>query len=165
VYAVAVKVKIKSLELNAFEMSMYNGVWSNLILIPLAIYQGIGADPPVDLMIHSCLNGYGCWIPLIISGPCCFVVSVTGFIAHDMMSPISFVTFNNINKLPATLLSYVIWPALVTHTEIFGMASSLWGGYMYALSTQEKPIHIALMIISTSLLITGISLFVTEYLN
>ena len=140
-YAVLVKIKIQALGFSASEMSLYNGLWSTLLLIPLVIYQGFTLVSPIDSMFASCIGKLECWGSLTASALCCCAVSVSGFIAHDIMSPVSFITFNNINKLPATALSYVIWPTQVSNIELFGMAASLWGGYFYALSTQTKHMH------------------------
>ena len=140
-YAVLVKIKIQALGLSASEMSLYNGIWSMLLLIPLVVYQGLTLVSPIDAMFTSCIGRLECWGSLAASAICCCVVSVSSFIAHDIMSPVSFITFNNINKLPATALSYVIWPTQVSNIELFGMAASLWGGYFYALSTQTKQMH------------------------
>jgi hypothetical protein len=140
-YAVLVKIKIQALGFSASEMSLYNGLWSTLFLIPMVIYQGFTLACPIDSMFASCIGKIECWGSLTASALCCCAVSVSGFVAHDIMSPVSFITFNNINKLPATALSYVIWPTQVSYVELFGMAASLWGGYFYALSIQTKHMH------------------------
>ena len=140
-YGVLVKIKINTLGLSAYEMSLYNGIWSSLTLIPLIVYQWFMLPQSIESMFSSCVGKLECVGSLSASGLCCCIVSVTGFIIHDIMSPVSFITFNNVNKLPATALSYVIWPAQVSYIELFGMAASMWGGYLYALSTHTKHLH------------------------
>ena len=163
-YAVCVKVQINTLELDAFEMSMYNAVWSTLLLIPLACYQTHAMTEPINSMVETCAGNVKCWGSLLLSCICCFAVSVTGFSAHTIMSPVSFVTFNNVNKLPATALAYVIWPTEVSWVELFGMMSALWGGYGYAISLGEGMLHPAWLWISGGVLVCCVALIAVYWM-
>ena len=78
------------------------------------------------------------------------------------MSPVTFLVFNNLNKIPAILISTALWPHLETANttqEIMGIVLSLYGGFLYSLSKQGD-VHPAALFISAALSIALIPLMV-----
>ncbi len=78
------------------------------------------------------------------------------------MSPVTFLVFNNLNKIPAILISTALWPQLETANttqEIMGIVLSLYGGFLYSLSKQGD-VNPAALFISVALSIAIIPLVV-----
>ena len=74
-------------------------------------------------------------------------MSVTGLKVQSLISPVTFLMFNNLNKIPAMLISALIWPQLETADstqEIMGIILSIYGGCLFALSKQGDVHPLAL---------------------
>ena len=154
-YTVLTKMRIESRATKektltqALDLAWYNNILSLPIVGAAAAVQAVYATQP--LIRQTC--GMHCWIMVAIScfGGC--ALSVVGLKTQSLMSPTSFLTFNNLNKIPAMLISTAIWPHLETADttqEIMGIVVSILGGYLYALSKQG-PVHPAAIFISVAM--------------
>ena len=50
------------------------------------------------------------------------------------MSPITWLLLNNINKIPSTVILYLIWSIKLTMLDLAGLLISLVGGVMYSVT-------------------------------
>ena len=135
----------------ALDLAWYNNILSLPIVGAAAATQAVFMSATQPLIRQTC--GMHCWVMVAIScfGGC--ALSVVGLKTQSLMSPTSFLTFNNLNKIPAMLISTAIWPHLETADttqEIMGIVVSILGGYLYALSKQG-PVHPAAIFISVAM--------------
>ena len=144
IYSVLVKSKSITLDLTSFEMSLYN----NVLSIPFLLIFQIGdvivvRDGVFATQWHStqaCVVYYLCALMILLSCIGGFAVSVAGFRAQKAMSPVSWLTLNNLSKIPAILISLQIfggWDDL-TMESVHGMTICMLSGYLYALSIQPN---------------------------
>jgi drug/metabolite transporter (DMT)-like permease len=126
----------------ALNLAWYNNVLSLPIVGMAAAAQAVHIimNPGARTMLLSGCGVY-CWIMVAAS---CFngcALSIVGLKTQALMTPTSFLTLNNINKIPAMLIAAAIWPHLETVNttqEIMGIVLSILGGYFYALSKQQQ---------------------------
>jgi hypothetical protein len=142
----------------ALDLAWYNNALSTPIVAGAAALQGLTLREP--LIKAEC--GMHCWIMVAIScfGGC--AMSVTSLRTQGLMSPVTFLVFNNLNKIPAILISTAIWPQLETANttqEIIGIVLSLYGGFLYSLSKQGD-VNPAALFISAAISIALIPLMV-----
>jgi len=134
-YSVAVKYKINSLKLEAYEMSWYNNLLSTYLLILTVLYR----HQSLVSFFEDCTPEL--WFFLVMSSAGGFCVSVSGFMAQESLSPTSWLTVNNLSKIPAIVLSCYIWDVQLGTMEIIGMVTSILGGYLYSLSKQRAKVE------------------------
>ena len=131
-YSIAVKYSINSYNLHAYEMSFYNNFMSLFFLLLIVSFES-----PMEHTLYNCVEYMPCWTSIMMSGYGAFCISVTGFQAQEHLSPTSYLTCNNLSKIPAIILSYIIWQRQTSVYEVIGIIISLTGGFLYSLSTRE----------------------------
>jgi hypothetical protein len=129
------------------DLAWYNNVLSTPVVGAAAAIQALNINAYSPLIKPEC--GLHCWIMVTIScfGGC--ALSITGLRTRALMSPVSFLAFNNLNKIPAILISTAIWPHLETadtSQEIMGIVVSIYGGFLYSISKQGDVNPVALFI-------------------
>ena len=87
-------------------------------------------------------NPYGlCAVALSCVGA--LFISITTFHCARVFSPVTYLTLNNLIKIPAFLLSWIIFDDKMTLTMAFGLFVSFLGGYWYSrdmLRTKEEAV-------------------------
>ena len=145
----------------ALDLAWYNNILSLPIVGVAAAVQAIHMTSSAPLVRSDC--GLYCWIMVAAS---CFngcAMSVVGLKTQSLMTPTSYLTFNNLNKIPAMLISAAIWPHLETANttpEIMGVVLSILGGYLYALSKQEGDVHPAAIFVSVVMCIALVPMMI-----
>ena len=153
-YAVLIKMRIETEDADkenkvtkTLEMVWFN----NLLSLPIV---GIAATVQAVLMTNAPLVkqacGVACYTMVALScfGGC--AMSVVGLKTQALLSPVTFLLFNNLNKIPAMLISTAIWPHLETADsiqEIMGIILSLLGGFLFALSKQSDVHPVAIFVV------------------
>lgn len=139
VYSVIVKMKATSLNLSATEMSLYNNILSipllSILQVADLLFQQDGLQTQ-GMHTHSCSVHYECIVLVALSCVGGFAVSVSGFKAQQALSPISWLTLNNISKIPAVVLSLLLFGGSLSPMSVCGMCASMVAGYLYSLSRQ-----------------------------
>jgi drug/metabolite transporter (DMT)-like permease len=137
-YSVSVKLSFEKLKLKPVEMSWYNNIMSLGILTGLACYEFLQETPTTRILssLKKCSADGICRIILAASCVGGYFVSVTGFNAQEALTPTSWLTLNNLSKIPALIISCIIWNVNINMLEVIGMAISLTGGYLYAMERQ-----------------------------
>jgi hypothetical protein len=166
VYAVLTKMRLQEEgdRLNqTLDLAWYNNVLSTPIVGAAAAIQALNTRTP--LIKPEC--GLHCWVMVAIScfGGC--AMSVTSLKTQALMSPVTFLAFNNLNKIPAILISAALWPHLETANtsqEIMGIVLSLYGGFLYSLSKQGD-VHPVALFISVAMSIALIPLIILGELS
>jgi drug/metabolite transporter (DMT)-like permease len=137
-YSVSVKLSFEKLKLRPVEMSWYNNIMSLGILTGLAYYEFLQETPTTRILssLEKCSADGICKI--IIAASCVggYFVSVNGFNAQEVLTPTSWLTLNNLSKIPALIISCMIWNVNMNMLEVIGLAISLTGGYLYAMERQ-----------------------------
>lgn len=131
-YSIAVKCSINSYNLHSYEMSFYNNFMSLFFLVLMVSFEF-----PMEHTLYTCVEYMPCWTSIIISGYGAFCISIAGFQAQEFLSPTSYLTCNNLSKIPAIIISYIIWQKQVSMCEVIGIIISLTGGFLYSLSTRK----------------------------
>ena len=145
----------------ALDLAWYNNILSLPIVGAAAAFQAVFLMKDTPFVRSEC--GLYCWMMVAAS---CFngcAMSVVGLKTQSLMTPTSFLTFNNLNKIPAMLISAAIWPHLETANttpEIMGVVLSILGGYLYALSKQEGDVHPAAIFVSVVMCIALVPMMI-----
>jgi len=145
-YAVLVKLKTHTLELKPTEMAFYN----NALSIPAFLLLCLGEDvmriaslspPSIHEAAHyddiHCIGNWKCVALLGLSMPGSFTISVLGFQTQTVLSPVSYLTLNNISKIPAIVIAVWVWNTKLSAEACLGLGISLISSYFYALSHQD----------------------------
>jgi hypothetical protein len=140
------------------DLAWYNNILSFPVVCAAAAVQATQIKSP--LIKPEC--GMHCWIMVVLScfGGC--AMSVIGLKTQALMSPVTYLTFNNLNKIPAMLISAAIWPHLETADttqEIMGVVLTIYSGFLFALSKQGD-VHPVALFISIAMSIAIIPLMV-----
>jgi drug/metabolite transporter (DMT)-like permease len=137
-YAVSVKLYGSKLNLQATEMSLYNNVNSIPILTLLALFPPGHSGNSITKLSHD-MSGCTIQCVLLVVASCIggYFISTTGFRAQQVLGATSWITLNNISKIPAIVISYVIFGGVLTPIGAFGMSITLLAAYMYSLSRQS----------------------------
>mmetsp|Transcript_43226 Transcript_43226/g.108229 ORF Transcript_43226/g.108229 Transcript_43226/m.108229 type:complete len:412 (+) Transcript_43226:20-1255(+) len=130
-YLILVKLMNSRLDIPANEMSLYNNILSLPFLAFLSFFVGEFSKDLTTPLLRDF------WAQLIVAASCFggFCVSLTAFQAQKVLSPTSFITLNNVSKLPAIVISTFIFNASMSVLSAAGVVVSLGGGYAYALAT------------------------------
>jgi hypothetical protein len=162
-YAVLTKMRLEKEERKSDDSKLTQALdvawYNNALSLPLI---GIAAAVQTTQNTLKIECGMNCWIMVVLScfGGC--AMSIVGLKTQELMSPVTFLTFNNLNKIPAMLISAAIWPHLETADttqEIMGIVLSIYGGYLYSLSKQGN-VHPVALFISVSMSIALIPLMI-----
>jgi len=144
-YSISVKKTNNSLKINSFEMSLYNNMESLPFLLVDFLFVTYNQDPfsPLFHVLSSfSLNNFF----VVSSCFLAFTISVSGFMSQKVFSATAWITLNNINKIPALILSAFIFHDQLTLVSILGLSISLVGGYLYSYfslqPSEPKPQHI-----------------------
>jgi len=157
----AVFVKLKSLthihidahsgsnELNvmsAADMSWYNNILS-IPILGFIYFIEIMMDSTANSLVnnlkknfYTCMSSdrhLQCQSITILSMIGAYIISVVGFRAQKVLSPVGWVTLNNISKFPAIILSQLFWPSQLAGMEWVGLCFALASGYCYSLTKQD----------------------------
>lgn len=152
-YAILTKIRLDSAEsrlkvhplTQTLDLAWYNNVLSTPIVAAAATAQVVYSNLSIQQIDTGC--GMRCWMLVAVScfGGC--AMSVTGLEVQSLISPVTFLMFNNLNKIPAMMISALIWPQLETADttqEILGIVLSIYGGCLFALSKQGDVHPLAL---------------------
>ena len=138
-------VKYLSRQVVPLEMAILNNVMSIPIITSISFCLGeLDIVVVQDFFAHAFGGGVATfWFLASCILGCC--ISFTAFACQSQISPTSFLTLNNINKIPAILLSVVLFNGQMSLSMVAGLTTSLFGGYYFALVTmpgsdsKEKP--------------------------
>ena len=131
IYTIVIKTKFS--QFGPVELAWYNNIGSLPIIAILAIYTNI-ASPDCRKESQACFTSLSCAGFLVLSSVGCFILSVSSFYSQEIMSPITWLLLNNINKIPSAVISYMIWSIKLTMLDLAGLLVSLVGGVMYSVT-------------------------------
>jgi drug/metabolite transporter (DMT)-like permease len=145
VYLIRIKQLSTSHNLSSQTMSFYNNM---LALPPLLCMQAINYNlssaassiTAVDIISRYCI------VSLAVSCVGGFCVSLSAFEAQKNLSATSFVTLNNVSKIPAIILGRFIFGGILSEPMIAGMCISLLGGYLYTMSLKSEAFSLRTLI-------------------
>jgi hypothetical protein len=128
-------VKYQSRQLIPLEMSVLNNVMSIPIILSISFCLGELDIVSIQEFLARALGGGVAtfWFLTSCILGCC--ISFTAFNCQTLISPTSFLTLNNLNKIPAILFSVVLFNGHMSLSMVAGMTTSLFGGYYFALVT------------------------------
>jgi len=132
------------LKMSATEMSWYNNILSIPILILVFLIEiSINSTTlahDFKTNIETCISDrdWQCQSITVFSMVGAYIISVIGFRAQKVLSPIGWVTLNNISKFPAIVLSQLFWPSQLSGMEWIGLCFALASGYCYSLTKQDE---------------------------
>jgi hypothetical protein len=138
-YSILVKRQCQTLCLSSPYMSYYNNILSipGLLLIGwFEISYGLNGMHNSINDIMQCANSYCVFIVALscIGG---FCVSVSGFQAQQVMSPTSWLCLNNFSKIPAIIISYMVFGGHASGATMHGMTISICCAYFYSISNTK----------------------------
>jgi len=155
----AVFVKLKSVSAHAHSDTYFGGMsatdmswYNNILSIPIlgfvffvemvysrTISEGSSFVYTLSSEAYNCVSAghLQCQSVTVCSMVGAYIISVVGFHAQRVLSPIGWVTLNNISKFPAIVLSQLFWPSQLTGMEWIGVCFALASGYCYAVTKQD----------------------------
>ena len=128
----AIYVKTKFVNISATEMAWYNNITSLVPIILMVLYDSIYHLESRE-SLSKCFQSSTCSGFLALSSVGCFVISVTTFHSQKILSPVTWLLLNNLNKIPSTVMACAIWNIPLGLLEVAGLVISLIGGLMYSL--------------------------------
>ncbi len=145
-YSVLVKFKSDELGLSAKNMSWFNNIMSIPGLLTIMAFEhtielGSRADNLNSRTFDDCMrcaHNPLCTFTILSSCAGGFFVSVTGFQAQKVMSPTSWLSLNNFSKIPAILISFILFGGFISSATVHGMIISITAAYLYALSGRQS---------------------------
>eukprot|EP00002_Diphylleia_rotans_P019343 TRINITY_DN3744_c0_g2_i1.p1 TRINITY_DN3744_c0_g2~~TRINITY_DN3744_c0_g2_i1.p1 ORF type:complete len:368 (+),score=76.22 TRINITY_DN3744_c0_g2_i1:61-1164(+) len=152
-YSLYVKWVMGVVKYTPMEMVYFNNVVSTPVFLLCSLYLGerwaafpelfsppsdqATADSPSDQDPDMEFSYAGAvWVTL--SCTLAFAISASGFWAQAVFSATTWITLNNINKIPVILLSAYIFSDKLSAGSIFGLVISLIGGGMYSWATRPN---------------------------
>ena len=128
-------VKYLSQKLEPLEMSILNNVLSIPVVAIISFSLGELQSVRVQLFFAQAFGGGATTLYFSCSCilGCC--ISITAFTCQSKMSATAFLTLNNCNKIPAILISSLLFHGHISILSIVGLAFSLAGGYFFALAS------------------------------
>lgn len=145
-YAITVRKRQDEMDITVVDMSFLN----NVLSIPILVGAMLLHMPRLNVSDHD----PNVWYLLGASCVCAAAISVSGFAAQKIISPTSWLTLNNMSKIPAIILSYVFFGGIPGKGMVIGIMISLLSGYLYALSQKDgtTPLHPRGYAVGTALL-------------
>lgn len=134
-YSVLVKHKSQRLKLTAAQMSYYNNVLSIPFLLLSFVYT-LHWQALKHSLVH-CLQSLYCIVVVLGSCVCGYLISVSGFMAQEQMSPTSWLCLNNFSKIPAIIASFFLFRVQCSVAMMHGIVVSCMSAYLYALSRKH----------------------------
>lgn len=138
-YSIVVKQKSNQLKISSEHMSFYNNVLSLPCLILCA--SSVWIFYPQYSSHHailSCTQQATCVAIILASCVGGFCISITAFEAQKVISPTAFLCLNNVSKVPATVISLVVFGGYWSFATIHGMLISLLCASFYSISNLHK---------------------------
>lgn len=139
-YALMVKKKSIELNLTAQDMSYLNNILSIpglVAILGLELLSGMKSMEDVTKDVLICQSKLWCLLAITLSCVGGLCVSVTAFQAQKLMSPTSFLSLNNISKIPAILISCMLFGGSFPPATLHGMVISIVCAFCYAVSTKQ----------------------------
>jgi len=134
-YAFMVKRTLSKSKFTKIEMSFYNNIMSLPVLsVMLVGFNSFESFGKIGEVVHNRLFMFY----LALSSFFGFALSISGFYVQDILSAVSYLTLNNLSKIPAIIISSFVWKISFLHYELLGMALSIVGGYLYSMSCHRK---------------------------
>ena len=133
-YSILVKKTNDSLNLTAQEMSLYN----NLISLPVFLLVMVASTS--ENLSSRLLDPFFAMetAPILyMSGIVAFAISVSAFWVQKAISPTAFILLNNANKIPALLLSQLLFSDRLNWPMVAGLSLSLAGACLYSLAARK----------------------------
>ena len=114
----------------AYEMSLYNALWSCPILLATVIFSGDFNQAISDLMIGPLF-----WV--IASGICAMLLSNLRFYTLKSLSVTAYAALNIVNKVPASIIGAFLFNQVVTPIQIIGYVLAFAGSYIYSVFSRK----------------------------
>lgn len=133
-YSLYVKWLLQDTDYTSMELVMYNNTISTPIFFLVAV---ILQEPLSDLFDLYTYDFYGLvWV--ILSLPLAFAISSAGFWAQKVFSATTWITMNNLNKIPVIIAGVYIFDNFLSWGSFFGLCISLVGGALYSQASFEE---------------------------
>eukprot|EP00732_Lithocolla_globosa_P001330 Lithocolla_globosa_v1_NODE_634_length_3546_cov_7.930679.p1 type:complete len:296 gc:universal NODE_634_length_3546_cov_7.930679:1464-2351(+) len=133
-YSLYIKSLLDKISYTATEMSLY----SNVMALPVWFLGALFLDDLStfrSVTLHT-LTAFE-WTAIVASCFMAFAISVSGFWAQTVFKATTFITLNNVNKIPAIIISAWIFSDVLSLGSVVGLAVGLMGGLMYAMSSMK----------------------------
>jgi GDP-mannose transporter len=127
-YVLYMKFATKTVKLSKFGMVFYNNVLCCLFLLPAAIFRG-----EVTLFLRTTglhtldylgKNSFAGLVGFFLNFASLNCVSATG--------PTTYAVIGSLNKVPLTILGYLLFDNIITTETWFFIAISMCGGFLYS---------------------------------
>lgn len=128
-YTIYIKIKFKNV--GPTEIAWYNNITSLLPIAIMTVYDTLFHLKPRE-SVMACAESGKCAGFLALSSVGCCAITITTFHSQQIMSPTTWLLFNNLNKIPSTVMACIIWSIPLGWLEITGLVTSLIGGLIYS---------------------------------
>jgi len=121
--------KLKNtIKLEEFEMSFYN----NSISLPLLIILFFINQEWEGVMNFSYWNDLGFQIVWWLGGILTMAISLSSFYAMNHAGPTAFAIVGSLNKLPLTILGFILFDLEVDYKNLVCITFTLLAGFLYS---------------------------------
>lgn len=148
-YVIAVKEKNETMQMETLDMVFYNNAISSILFVCVFLLESNATSfGTTFLLINDCYyNKNYCFFKIFFSCIVGFALSIAGMECQKILSPTSWLTYNNFVKLLIITLSCYTWELILDQTEKLGLILSFCGIILYGMQWNNKTIQLKVNII------------------
>lgn len=127
-YVLYMKFAMKRIKMSKFGMVFYNNLLCTFFLLPASVLIG-----EVDLFISSpALHTFDYFSKNIFAGFVGFFLNFASLNCVSQTGPTTYAIIGSLNKIPTSIIGWIIFDAVITSQTWFFICVSMTGGFVYS---------------------------------
>ena len=127
-YVLYMKYATKTINLSKFGMVFYNNVLCVAFLVPAALYMG-----QVQLFLKTeAIHTHDYYFKNMFAGLVGFFLNLAALQCVAVTGPTTYAIVGSLNKVPVSILGYLLFDNLITNETWFFIGVSMMGGFLYS---------------------------------
>lgn len=136
-YVLYMRKALRTLRIGEFDAVLLNNALSIPLLVPFLLLFN-------ELLpaLSSLQNASGWfWLVFALNGVSGFVLSLTSFWCVNATSPTTYAMVGSLNKVPLTIVGWLLFSAPMTGLGVVSVATSIAGGLLYSAFKSREKLH------------------------
>lgn len=134
-YVLYMKLVLKNTGVSEFAAVLLNNFIALPMLLPFIIY-GDQLYPALEYLHRATVSF---WLLFIVNGLSGFLLSLSSFWCVKTTSPTTYSMVGSLNKIPLTLIGWLLFSAPMTSLGVASVSTGLAGGILYTLAKARQP--------------------------
>jgi len=127
-YILYLKFATKTVKLSKFGMVFYNNVLCTLLLFPVALLMG-----EVKIFVNTePIHTFDYFIKNVLAGFVGFFLNFASLNCVSQTGPTTYAIIGSLNKIPISILGWLLFDAEIRTRTWFFIAISMMGGFLYS---------------------------------